>query len=294
MAEALERVRAQRRLRGILDAAGVAVASLDAEGRVAASNHAFAEVWQRRADDLVGRHLIGVCSDADRAELLAALVRTVEGASEIEQCALTVTGRTGVGRPQRLTLGRIADSTGRTTEVVAVVTDDPGAHAGTVVDDPADGQAPQALGALAQPVDWAIRLSARSGRPFALLRVDPGAEVRAHQDVLVAFADRLGPQLRPSDRTEAIAPLGVFVLASDLGDLQDAAGIAYRVLSSAVEPLHEAGHEGQIVPTIGVVVADGGCAASRLLPASAAALAEAHADGIGAFRIVDLRTGLAA
>lgn len=288
MTEALDRARSERRLRGILDAAGVAVATLDVEGHVAASTAAFADVWQRRGEDLVGLHLIGVCAEADRADLLAAFVRTIEGVSEVEHCDLAVPGPHGVGRTRRLTLGRIADGSGRTTEVVAVITE------AAARDETRGEQVSAELGALAHPLTNAMRRAARSGRAFALLCVDPGDGAKDRGDLLEAFESRLAGQLRPSDETVAVASVGVFVLAADLGDVQDAAGIAYRVLSSAVEPLECGTSEVRVTPTIGVVVADGSSSPSRLLPSATAALADALADGAGGFRIIDLRSGLAA
>jgi PAS domain S-box-containing protein len=289
MTEALDRARSERRLRGILDAAGVAVATLDVEGHVATSSGAFAEVWQRRSEDLLGLHLIGICAEVDRAELLAAFIRTIEGVSEVEHCDLAVPGLHGVGATRRLTLGRIADGSGRTTEVVAVITD------ATPGSDRTAELPTHQLGDLAQPLAHALRRSARSGRAFALLCVDPGDGARDSADLLDRFEARLAAQLRPTDETVQVMSLGVFVLATDLGDVQDAAGIAYRVLSSAVEPLACGdGSEVRLTPTIGVVVADGTSAASRLLPSATTALADALADGVGGFRIIDLRSGLAA
>jgi len=289
MTEAIDRARSERRLRGILDAAGVAVATLDAEGHVSTSTAAFAEVWQRRCEELVGLHLIGVCAEADRADLLAAFVRTIEGVSQVEHCDLAVPGVRGIGTTRRLTLGRIADGSGRTTEVVAVITEVSAQHGSLVDEICADD-----FGALARPLEHAMRRAARSGRAFALLCVDPGDAAKDHPELLEAFESRLAGQLRPTDETIALGSVGVFVLATDLGDLQDAAGIAYRVLSSAVEPLECAGSQVRVTPTIGVVVADGSSSASRLVPSAATALADALTDGAGGFRIIDLRSGLAA
>jgi len=84
------------------------------------------------------------------------------------------------------------------------------------------------------------------------------------------------------------------VIAEDLGDEQDAAGVAYRLLSSVVEPVVVDGLEVALALTIGIVVADGAASAETMLGTATEALQSAMADGVGGFRIIDIRPGLAA
>ena len=71
--------------------------------------------------------------------------------------------------------------------------------------------------------------------------------------------------------------------------------MAYRLLSTVIEPITIGEHEIRLPMTIGIVVADGAAASADGLAATAdAALTEARQDGVGGFRIIDVRSGLAA
>ena len=79
------------------------------------------------------------------------------------------------------------------------------------------------------------------------------------------------------------------VVAEDLGDEQDAAGVAYRLLSAAVEPVEVAGQELTFPMTIGIAIGDGTVTAAEMFAAAPVALERARLDGSGGFRIIDLR-----
>jgi hypothetical protein len=84
------------------------------------------------------------------------------------------------------------------------------------------------------------------------------------------------------------------VVAEDLGDEQDAAGVAYRLLSAAVEPLAVGGSRLGFHLTVGVALADPGAPTRSIEDAASAALEAARATRLGSFRMVDLRAGRAA
>ncbi len=297
----------------VLDAAGVATATLDSEGRVVTASPSFARAWNRSVDELLGVHLVGLCPEHEQPEVLAALVRMLEGVAEFERHDLRLDPAGDDPRIVRLTLGPVLDDSETVTEVIAVLHDVTAPHRAErrrrrrVVEltrqathDPVSGLPNQrGFDAL---LGSALRRAARTGYPFSLMRVAVDGlselldelspeEGRALVDV---YASRLAQRLRPSDDVARAEGDHFLVLAEDLGDVQDAAGVAYRLLSTVVEPVLLASREIQLPMTVGIVVADGGSSAEHLTRTAAAALAEARQDGVGGFRIIDVRSGLAA
>jgi diguanylate cyclase (GGDEF)-like protein/PAS domain S-box-containing protein len=297
----------------VLDAAGVATASLDAEGRILTASPSFARAWGRSADELCGLHLVGLCPEHEQAEVLAALVRLLEGVVEVERHDLRLDPAGEDPRIVRITFGPATDGGGTVQEVVVVLHDvtvpmrAERRRRRRVVELTRDATHDEATGlpnrrGFESLLGTALRRSARTGMPFSLMRVDiDGLEQllsSSSSDEAATLVDvysaRLAQRLRPSDdvcRTEGDT---FMVLAEDLGDEQDAAGVAYRLLSTVVEPIEVGGREVQLPMTIGVVVADGTASAEALTTVADQTLAEARADGVGGFRIVDVRPGLAA
>jgi GGDEF domain-containing protein len=304
-------------IRRVMEAAGVAVAALDPEGHVLAATSPFADRWGRPIDELVGMHLVGFWPEGRRMELTATLVRLVEGATEIEQIDLP--DRTAAGSPgtARVTFGRLADRWGRTSGMLCTINE----HTPTDADDTEASDRPErrqhlAAVELVPPAPLvavereagpepllaaALRRSARVGLPLALLRCEvtgmDEAVARLSGDGdrhLESCWDHLFERLRATDTVMRTADDTFLVIAQDLGDEQDAAGVAYRLLAAAVEPFSVEGAEVPLSMTIGVVVADADSSPARMIEVAAAALAEARSDGTGGFRLVDLRNGLAA
>jgi diguanylate cyclase (GGDEF)-like protein/PAS domain S-box-containing protein len=289
------------------------LATLDAEGHLASVSPAFARVCGRAPGELLGLHVTALCPGRDPAEVLASFVHLVGGVSEIEQAELRVVGADGRVRVLRVTLGALPDDDGRTECVLAVATDlteqrrqdrrrrqDSVAQARAAVHDPDTGL-PNERG-LTLLLASAVRRSARNGAPFALLRCDVtnlDAIERHHgastaRDALGLVADRLAQRLRGSDSVTRTGTGTYSVVAEDLGDEQDAAGVAYRLLAAVVEPIRvagptEDGDDVQVALTIGIAVGDGSAVPARLLEDAATAAEQARADGDGGFRIADAR-----
>lgn len=310
-------------LRAALDSAGVAIAALGLEGHVLSASAEFARAFGRAPDDLVGVHLIGLCSPSDQPEVLAGLSRVVAGTSRLERCTVRIRDQSGETTALRCTVAR---PDGDDDEIVVVL----GAALTPAAPDSAVGvdrprRTSDRRDEPTTPTDTSARVhlavdatglvasalgrSQRRGTPFALIRVGldgVSAErggVRAHrsstaahttEDVLAALGDRMLRRLRPSDRVCRDGRDGFAVVAEDLGDVQDAAGVAYRLLSMAVDPLELRGGLARVALTVGVVVADAGSSVDEIPAAAERALAEARVDGVGGFRIVDLRSGHAA
>ena len=311
--QALDAAPAELDLRRVLDAAGVPLATLDAEGHVVSANAPFATAFGRSVDSLLGTHLVGLCSDAHSAEVLAALVRVVGRVSEVEVLDLRLETDEGRAEMIRLTFGAVSSEEGRVDHLLCLGKDVTSEHRAerrrrrtvleltrNATEDPESGL-PNMLG-FDGLLASALRRSARTGYPFSLLRCDleglaTAADVhgRAIGHALIeVYAARLAQRLRPSDVVCRADGDTFLVIAEDLGDEQDAAGVAYRLLASVVEPVVVEGVEITLPLTIGIVVADGAASAEMMLGTAARALRSARVDGVGGFRIIDIRPGLAA
>jgi len=107
------------------------------------------------------------------------------------------------------------------------------------------------------------------------------------------IGDRLVGELRGTDQVARVGD-DFFVIAEHLGDEQDAAGVAYRLMSSLMDTIGQDDDQLRITLTVGIAVADGVASPRVMLTAAGDALDDARADGFGGFRIVDLRAGRAA
>lgn len=300
-------------LQRVLDAAGVATATLDAEGRLRATSPAFARAWGRSADELCGVHLVGLCPEHEQTEVLATLVRLLEGVSESERHDLRLDPAGDEPRVVRLTFGPVIVGDGPVEEVIVVLHDITSTHRAErrrrrrVVEmtrleslDPVTGL-PNAR-AFDSLVESALRRSARTSCPFSVMQVEMAGMARLCNELdpddarqlVDIHVSRLSQRLRPSDQVCRTDGDTFMVIAEDLGDIQDAAGVAYRLLSTVVEPIQLAGQDISLPMTIGVVVADGSASSHELTTTAATALDQARQDGEGGFRVIDVRTGLAA
>ena len=301
-------------IRRVMEAAGVAVAALDPEGLVLAATTRFAGHWRRAVEDLLGMHLVGLWPEARQVELTATLVRLVEGAAEVEQIEVPGSDASGSPTTVRVTVGRLSDRRGRTSGMLCTI-DEHTTTSGGGAERPERRQRRAAMEIV--PPDAhvhvqreagpepllaaALRRCERVGHPLALLR----CEISGIEEPLARFGDdgprrleacwdHLFDRLRATDTVMRTADDTFLVIAQDLGDEQDAAGVAYRLLAAAVEPFEVDGVELVLGMTVGVVIADSACSPGKLIEAAGAALEEARTDGVGGFRLVDLRNGLAA
>ena len=299
------------RARRVLDAAAVPVATLDGEGHVVSVNPAFARLCGRGPGELAGLHLLALCPGRDQAEVLSTLVRLVGGVSDIEREELRVVGADGRVRVLSVTLGSLQDDDGRVDRVLAVAQDlTPDRQADrrrrrSSLEATREAMEDRETGlpnerALSLLLASAVRRSATGRAPFSLLRCDVTNLDEIERDhgsptaraVLALLSERLGQRLRGSD-TVTRSGTGTFsVLAEDLGDAQDAAGVAYRLLAAVVESIRVPGTviDVGVALSVGVVVGDGASSPAAMLADAAEASREARRDGGGGFRLVDVRT----
>jgi GGDEF domain-containing protein len=292
-------LRALNDARRLLDAAGVATAVVDREGVLRSTSSMFAAAFDARPDEIVGRHLMDLTDESDRANVLAGLARLTNGAQHRTELTLSHlhSGSAEVGGT--LAVGTVGTSHDPALPLLAVLTlDDPApAATATVLHrpgiDPLTG-----LGDSLRRDDalaGAIARSRRTGHALAVLQCrprDPQQPLRGDLP-LAEIGRRMVDELRDTD---VVCRVGddLFVVAEHLGDEQDAAGVAYRLMSTLIAPVNDGGADLKVSLTVGISVADGAASPKAMLEAAGDAFDDARADGMGSFRIVDLRTGRAA
>ena len=285
--------------RRLLDAAGVATAVVDREGVLHSTSPEFAAAFGALPDEVMGLHLMDLADEADRASVLAGLARLTNGTQHRAELPLTRLHAEGAQVSGTLAVGTVGTSHDPALPLLAVLTlDDPApAATATVLHrpgiDPLTG-----LGDDLRRDDalaGAIARSRRTGHALAVLQCrprDPQQPLRGDLP-LAEIGRRMVEELRDTD---VVCRVGddLFVVAEHLGDEQDAAGVAYRLMSTLVTPVDDGGTDLKVSLTVGISVADGAASPRAMLEAAGDALDDARADGMGSFRIVDLRTGRAA
>lgn len=279
----------------LLDAADVPVATLDPDGVVTTLNPAFSRLCGRAPAELVGAHLTSLADRIDHPVVLDAVIGVLGRHGELEQVELQLDSVTGTSRRVRLVLTGELDPAGRVTSIVVVGRDLTADRRHSVIDHP-QAESGASLAATLEPVlDAAGRDARLRGRPVALIELDVvdadlaveqngPARARAAMNLLV---DRMRQQLRSHDTVVRMSSSSVAVVATDLGDVQDAAGVCYRLLSTTMEPVLVQGHAVALTLAAGIAVDDGTSPLELLTTTAAELLADASADG-GGFRVVAL------
>ena len=132
-------------------------------------------------------------------------------------------------------------------------------------------------------------------RPVALLWCDVGelsdlvglGDADASRSALGEYHQRFKEAMRRSDHFISHDGTLLLVVAVGLGDTQDAAGVAYRLLAEAVEPVRVGSEELNLTWAIGIAVGDSDSAPSDMM--AQAEEAYTQAETFGGFAISDLR-----
>lgn len=290
-------------LRKLIDAAGIACGAVDAEGNVVSANQEFARSHGRHLDDVIGARFINLAPVEHQADLLAAYVRVSEGVSDHEHVTLRYPATDGIPRVHQLTLvcedksdeihmyvisqdvtNQVRQERRRRRELVEATREE-------MIDDVTGLPNEKSF---IQLLYSATRRARRTSYPFSLLLCDfvtgDAALTDEQHDILnTKLGESLASRLRPNDSV-CMGPEGTLaVIAEDLGDEQDAAGVAYRLLSAAVEPIDVSGTEIAVVMNIGIAVTDGKQHPDSIIHAAWTACQITRQDLPGGFRIMDLR-----
>lgn len=284
-------------LRRALEAAGIPLAIFDGEGHAISANPTFAALFGTRAESIVGRHLVGLCRTEEVPAATSALVRIVGGVSEAEVFEITPPDESP-GHSVRLTL-TVSPARRREERVIFCI-------GSSDQSDPAPEPSPPAsarafpithLATLTESIERAIEESASSGYPFALLRCAFGSRSirdshergRTDEEWIRIAVARINQRLRTTDSVVIDDSGSIHVVAEALGDAQDAAGVAYRLLSTMVEPVAVQGEKHFVHLTIGIAIGDGSSRMPDVIEAAVGALGNALDVGLGGFSIIDLR-----
>lgn len=283
-------------IRRALDVAGVALVTIDSEGHALSANTAFAELFGTEVAAVIGRHLVGLCHSTHSAALTAALVRILGAVSESELLTVEPAGST-TGDMVRLSLTSSAArrSGERVIFGIASAVGSDGTRLVPTGPPPREQTATRAT-TLTQQLERAAATAARTGQPYALLRCDFGVGgdngtdtvEMANTELLRIAVARISQRLRSDDSVVVDNGHMIHVIAEALGDVQDAAGVAYRMLSTMVEPFALEGARRFAHLTIGIALGDGSTSPTLVIDAAEEALREARGHGRGSFRIADL------
>jgi GGDEF domain-containing protein len=297
------------RTAAMLDAAEVAVAVLGGDAVIRLANASFGRACGRPVREIEGLRLTQWALEDDANALGAVVAEVADGATDPETGQTVdarIVGADGEVRPLRLHLGLVPgdggelllcvaqnrseerrrerrDRAARVAEAAAAETD-------------AEMGIPNRRG-LDSALASASRRSSNNHSPHALIRCEltvdePAAGEREEgetpdPDSMRACIDRIRQSLRPADTVASTGDGALAVVAEDLNDEQDAAGVAYRLLSTVVAPVRGRGGDTAVRMVIGVVMADGATPPHALMAAAAEASADARATG--GFVLMDLR-----
>lgn len=304
------------RVMDVMDAAAVAVALLEPDGVVATTNDSFARVCGRPSGELIGAVLADAIIADDRQTYRDLVSDTAAGEHDGGAAAADArfVGADGRVRPVRLNVtvieGALAAGSPAQRALMCVASD----RASERRRERADRKARlmERTGEMTDPgtgllnqrgvdltLESASRRASRNESAFALIRCEVGADPAASsgaqgaasdpevaEEALMACIDRVRQRLRPSDTVARIDD-ALLVVAEDLGDEQDAAGVTYRILSTVVEPVPTSVDPITLSMVAGIAVADGSTPVHKLIAESTDAVGRA-AD-TGGFQLVDLR-----
>ena len=290
----------------LLDAAEVAVAVLGGDAVIRLANDSFARACGRPVGEIRGLRLTRWAIEDDATPLGAVVAEVADGATGPQTVDARIVGADGRVRPLRLHLGLVPAGGGELLLCVAQNRSEDRrrerhersarvADATAAETDPEIG-IPNRKG-LESALASASRRSNNNRSPHALIRCEltvdePGSNERGAgetpgPDSMRACIDRIRQSLRPADTVALAEDAVLAVVAEDLRDEQDAAGVAYRLLSTVVEPVPGTGEEVAIRMVVGVVMADGATPPHALMAAAAEAASDARA--AGGFVLMDLR-----
>lgn len=304
----------------VLDAAGVAIALLEPDGVVLTTNDSFARVCGRPSGELVGGTLADsiIADDRERYREVVSAVSVADGTGEDTTTETRFVGADGRVRPVRLDLalldGALATDAQRRRVVLCVASDRASERRRERADrrarvrertgemtDPATGMLNQR--GIDLTLESASRRASRNASAYALIRCTVAVEGAAgdqadgqagadapdqatFEEALMACVDRVRQRLRPSDTVARIDD-ALLVVAEDLGDEQDAAGVTYRILSTVVEPVPTSDGPLTLSMVAGIAVADGSTPVHKIVAESIDRAA--RATGVGGFELGDLR-----
>jgi len=270
----------------LLDAADVPTCTLDPDGLISSLNPAFSRLCGRATGELVGVHATSLCAEHDQTEILTALIDLLGRHTRVANADVSLRSVTGTSRRVRLVMAAEPSGSGRVESIVVVGRDLTAERRRTASEHGAESGAtlcPDLAGTLAAARAGTLE----TGRPYALIELGLTGPALGAADLRLAAAmlvDRMRQQLRSHDTVVRHHQGACAVVATGLGDVQDAAGVCYRLLSTAMEPVEVRGETVQLSLAAGIAVDDGSTEPEVVVDTARHLEAEAVADG-GGFRV---------
>ncbi len=274
----------------LLDAADVPTCTLDPDGRITSLNPAFSRLCGRATGELVGAHAASLCTEADQPEVLTALITLLGHHAPVAHAEVSLRSVTGTSRRVRLVMGaeHLGDGAGSARiDSIVVVGRDLTADRRRDASEPGSESGATLCPDLSQTLAAARRETLETGRPYALIELGltgPALEAADLRMAAALLVDRMRQQLRSNDTVVRHHQGACAVVATRLGDVQDAAGVCYRLLSTAMEPVEVRGEQVDLGLVAGIAVDDGSTDPEDVVATARHLEAEAMADG-GGFRV---------
>ncbi|WP_420476201.1 EAL domain-containing protein [Noviherbaspirillum sp. ST9] len=263
-----ERKRAEDELRlsaKVFENSTQGISITDPSGRILKVNRAFSAITGYSEEEVVGKTHAILHSGRQDQQFYRAMWKTLaeEGAWSGEMWNRRKCGELYV---EQLTITRVPDSTGVTTNFIGIFSDVSQAKAAQneierlSMYDAMTGLPNRAF--LYERLEHAMRMAERDGNRVALLAVDLDRlahinEVLGHHTgdrLLVAVAERLNDAMRSADTVTRHIGDEFVIIMEALSDPQDAAILAERVLGELSRPFVVEGHEINISACIGIGV----------------------------------------
>lgn len=286
----------------LLDAADVPACTLNPDGVITSLNPAFSRLCGRGTGELVGSHATSLCIESDQAEVLTGLISLLGRHAELAHVEVRLCSVSGTSRRVRLTMAaepvisdhHATDTPERVTSIAVVgrdLTADRRRNPPVAPDSTPD-RGTQPSGAAVSPdlaltVEAARTATLETGRPYAVIELAMTGPALEPADLRLAAAtivDRMRQQLRSHDTIVRHHQGVCTVVATDLGDAQDAAGVCYRLLSTTMEPVVLRGEPVDLKLAAGIAIDDGTSDPDDVVSTARSLETIALSDG-GGFRI---------
>jgi diguanylate cyclase (GGDEF)-like protein/PAS domain S-box-containing protein len=260
--QAEEAIRLQAQL---LDAVGQAVVATDTSGRITYMNHAAEILYGWTEAETLGRNLLDVTTPPETRDQAVDIMRRL-AAGETWEGELLLQRRDGSVFPAHVTDSPVIDDSGTVMGVIGVAADiserkrleQQLLH--QAFHDALTGLPNRNL--FLDRTRHALTLSRRLDQAVAVLFLDLDNfkivnDSLGHDigdQLLVTTAERIQGCLRDGDTAARLGGDEFAVLLENLATVEDAAGVAARLLETLRRPLYLDGHEMFVTPSIGIAV----------------------------------------
>ncbi|MFW6345672.1 MAG: putative bifunctional diguanylate cyclase/phosphodiesterase [Halomonas sp.] len=281
----------------MIESAQEGIVFTDADNRIEFVNPAFCRVTGYAAEEVVGATPALLASGRHDADFYRAMWQalTTHGRWEGEIWNRRKGGQLYL---ERLAISTVTDGDGRITHYAAVFTDitqwrENEERVKRLADyDPLTGLPSRCL--LEDRLRLALYRAHRHHECLAVIFIDLDHFKQVNEslghavgdELLVSVAERLGHRLRENDTLARLGGDEFLVLLPELGELDEAARIARRLIEGIAAPFRVAGHEFRVGCSLGIsLYPDDGATAEALIHNADAAMQRAKHEGRNTYRL---------